>query len=137
MNSEINCLKRRVDTVDADPCRAIGERSEFDDVKASAGKIGSGLIDDGSIGNPVMEWAVRVIRCCCNAQRPRDDSVVCAAERHVRFEVIKAGGHGRKGVGVEPLAEERRKSWHAMLVLAPYYTHMAHNLLVSIGFILL
>ena len=38
MNGEINRLKRRVDTVDADPCRAIGEMSEFDYVEAAAEK---------------------------------------------------------------------------------------------------
>ena len=39
LNSEINRLKRRVGTVDADPCCAIGEGSELDNVEAAAGKI--------------------------------------------------------------------------------------------------
>ena len=39
LNGEINHLKRRVDTVNADPCCAIGERSAFDDVEAAAGTI--------------------------------------------------------------------------------------------------
>ena len=39
LNGEINRLKWRVDTVDADPCCAFGERSEFDDVEAAAGKL--------------------------------------------------------------------------------------------------
>ena len=39
LNGEINRLKRRVDIVDADPCYPIGERSEFDNVEAAAGKI--------------------------------------------------------------------------------------------------